>query len=91
MSSNEILKELLKTMVSIKKEMKILENSIKGATKLDDLDYAETDFEDLKDQILILEEELEELNETTEEDEFKALQIYQEPISCDTYGLGPWQ
>lgn len=91
MSSNEGIKELLKTIVSIKKEMKILENSIKGAIKLDDLDYVETDFEDLKDQILILEEELEELNETTEEDEFKALQIYQEPISCDTYGLGSWQ
>ena len=91
MSSNEVLKELLKTIVSIKKEMKILEKSIKGATKLDDLDYIETDFEDLKDQILILEEELEELNETAEEAGFKALQIYQEPISCDTYGLGPWQ
>lgn len=90
MSSNEGIKELLKTMVSIKKEMHILENSIKGATKLDDLDYVETDFEDLKDQILILEEELEEFNETTEE-EFKALQIYQEPISGETYGLGPWQ
>ena len=84
MSSNENIKELLKTMLSIKKEMEILENSIKGATKLDDLDYVETDFEDLKDQILILEEELEELSETTEE-EFKALK------SCDTYGLGPWQ
>lgn len=90
MSSNENIKELLKTMLSIKKEMQILENSIKGATKLDDLDYIETDFEDLKDQNLILEEELEELNEITEE-EFKALKIYQEPISCDTYGLGPWQ
>lgn len=90
MSSNENIKELLKTMLSIKKEMKILENSIKGTTKLDDLDYVETDFEDLKDQILILEEELEELSETTEE-EFKALQIYQEPISGETYGLGPWQ
>lgn len=91
MSSNESIKELLKTMISIKKEMQILENSIKGATKLDDLDYVETDFEDLKDQILILEEELEELNETVEEEEFQAIQIHQEPISYHTYGLGPWQ
>ncbi|WP_270659561.1 hypothetical protein [Paraclostridium bifermentans] len=89
MSSNENIKELLKTMLSIKKEMKILENSIKGATKLDDLDYVETDFEDLKDQILILEEELEELNEV--EREFQTPQIDQEPISYDTYELGPWQ
>lgn len=91
MSSNECIKELLKTMLNIKKEIKNLDNSIKGATKLDDLEYVETDFEDLKDQILILEEEVEELKETTEEEEFEALQIYQEPISYDTYGLGPWQ
>lgn len=86
MSSNENIKELLKTMSSIKKEMQILENSIKGATKLDDLDYVETDFEDLKDQILILEEELNEA-----EREFQTPQIDQEPISYDTYELGPWQ
>lgn len=89
MSSNENIKELLKTMLSIKKEMQILENSIKGARKLDDLDYVETDFEDLKDQILILEEELEEWNEA--EGKFQTSQIDQEPISCDTYELGPWQ
>ncbi len=89
MSSNENIKELLKTMLSVKKEMQILENSIKGATKLDDLDYIETDFEDLKDQILILEEELEELNEAG--GEFQTSQIDQEPISYDTYELGPWQ
>ncbi|KGJ48097.1 hypothetical protein KD33_16895 [Clostridium sp. NCR] len=89
MSFNENIKELLKTMLSIKKEMQILENSIKESTKLDDLDYIETDFENLKDQILILEEELEELNEA--EGEFQTSQIDQEPISYDTYELGPWQ
>ncbi|WP_250673517.1 hypothetical protein LZ906_007745 [Paraclostridium ghonii] len=61
MSSNEFIKELSKTMLNIKKEIKSLENSIKGATKLDDLEYVETDFDDLKEQILTLEEELEEL------------------------------
>ncbi|WP_278681498.1 hypothetical protein [Paraclostridium bifermentans] len=91
MSSKECIRELLKTILNIKKEMRTLENSIKGATKLDDLDYVETDFEDLKDQILIMEEELEELNEITKEEEFEAMQIYQEPISCETYGIGPWQ
>lgn len=91
MSSKECIRELLKTILNIKKEMRTLENSIKGATKLDDLDYVETDFEDLKDQILIMEEELEELNEITKEEEFEAMQIYQEPINRETYGIGPWQ
>lgn len=80
MSSNENIKELLKTMLSIKKEMQTLENSIKGATKLNDLNYEETDFEDLI---------LEELNEA--EVESQTSQIYQEPISGETYGIGPWQ
>ncbi|WP_170074476.1 hypothetical protein [Paraclostridium dentum] len=80
MSPNENIKELLKNMLSIKKEMQILENSIKGATKLKDLNYEETDFEDLI---------LEELNEA--ELESQTAQIYQEPISGETYGIGPWQ
>lgn len=80
MSSNENIKELLKTMLNIKKEMQILENLIKEATKLNDLNYAETDFEDLI---------LEELNEV--EWESQTSQIYQEPISDETYGIGPWQ
>ena len=91
MSSAEFLKELNKTMSKIKKELRNLENSIKGTNKLEDLEYVEIDFEDLKDQILILDEEIEEFQEIEKEEEFKALEIYQEPISCDTYGLGPWQ
>ena len=91
MSSTDFLKELSKTMLKVKKELKNLENSIQGTNKLEDLEYVETDFEDLKEQILILEEEIEEFQEIEKEEAFQALQIYQEPISGETYGLGPWQ
>ncbi|CEP88569.1 Uncharacterised protein [[Clostridium] sordellii] len=91
MSYIELVKELRKTMLNIKKETKNLENTIKGTSKLEDLDDVEVDFEELKNQILILDEELEEFEETVNDEEFQALQIYQEPISCDTYGIGPWQ
>ena len=44
MSSTDFLKELSKTMLKIKKELKNLENSIQGTNKLEDLEYVETDF-----------------------------------------------
>ncbi|CEN80972.1 hypothetical protein [Paraclostridium sordellii] len=91
MSYIELVKELKKTMLNIKKETKNLENTINGTSKLEDLDDVEVDFEELKNQILILDEELEEFEETVNDEEFQALQIYQEPISGETYGLGPWQ
>ncbi|CEQ04114.1 Uncharacterised protein [[Clostridium] sordellii] len=91
MSYIELVKELRKTMLNIKKETKNLENTINGTSKLEDLDDVEIDFEELKNQILILDEELEGFEETVNDEEFQALKIYQEPISCDTYGLGPWQ
>ncbi|CEO04830.1 Uncharacterised protein [[Clostridium] sordellii] len=87
----ELVKELRKTMLKIKKETNNLENTINGTSKLEDLDDVEIDFEELKNQILILDEELEGFEETVNDEEFQALKIDQEPISCDTYGLGPWQ
>lgn len=91
MDQLERIQELLKTIKSVKKEMNNLENSISGTSKVEDLDYVETDFDELKGQILILEEEIEELNEIALEEEFQAMQIYQEPVSCETYGIGSWQ
>lgn len=91
MSYIELMKELRKTMLKIKKETKNLENTINGTSKLEDLDDVEVDFEELKNQILILDEELEKFEETVNDEEFQALEIYQEPISGETYGLGPWQ
>lgn len=90
MSSIEITKELEKTMIQIKKELKNLNNSIKNTIKLEDLEYVENNFDDLQTQILILDEEIEGFKEI-EKEEFQALQIYQEPISGETYGIGPWQ
>ncbi len=91
MNSTEFMKELNITRMKIRKELKNLENSIKGTTKLDDLEDIEIDFDDLKDQFEILDEELEELEEILTEEEFEASQIYQEPISLATFGLGSWQ
>nr|DAP48646.1 MAG TPA: hypothetical protein [Caudoviricetes sp.] len=91
MSYIELMKELRKTMLKIKKETKNLENTINGTSKLEDLDDVEIDFEELKNQILILDEELEGFEETVNDEEFQALEIYQEPISGETYRLGPWQ
>lgn len=91
MNSTEIMKELNITMIKIKRELRNLESSIKGVTKLDDLEDVEIDFDDLKDQIITLDDELDELEEILTEEEFEASQIYQEPISLATFGLGSWQ
>ena len=70
MSYIELVKELRKTMLKIKKETKNLENTINGTSKLEDLDDVEVDFKELKNQILILDEELEEFEETVNDEEF---------------------
>lgn len=70
MSYIELVKELRKTMLKIKKEIKNLENTINGTSKLEDLDDVEVDFKELKNQILILDEELEEFEETVNDEEF---------------------